>query len=342
MSKVDEIGAELKKGAGIDPSTISEKLKSAEVHITDEYAEPDPLLTCCMQLVLSRGNIMMVTGKPKAFKTFFTSAVASAIIEDSILNMSGGDNVKSVLFIDTEQSKGHCHKVLSRIYRLCGWDLTKVDNRLTMLSLREQPNTERLQSTLQAIETYHPDIVILDGIRDIVVDFNSSEESSRVIGQLMAYSTIYNCGILCVLHQNKADNNARGHLGTEGCNKSETVLQIVNNGGIASVEPIYCRNREFDSFNFRVNEQGLPELCDPPKVEPKRDELCALMTKAMFGSSWIARKELETKIMTITGKAIRTAQRKIADAITANVLKINKAGYLILVDNVEVQEDLLI
>ncbi len=342
MNRVDEIGAELKRGVGIDPSTISEKLKSAEIHITDEYAEPDPLLTCCMQLVLSRGNIMMVTGKPKAFKTFFTSAVASATIEDSILNMSGGDNVKSVLFIDTEQSKGHCHKVLTRIYRLCGWDLTKVDNRLTMLSLREQPTPERLQSTLQAIETYRPDIVILDGIKDIVVDFNSNEESSRVIGQLMAYSTIYNCGILCVLHQNKADNNARGHLGTEGCNKSETVLQIVNNGGIASVEPLYCRNQEFEAFNFRVNEQGLPELCDPPKVEPKRDELCDLMTKAMVGVSWIQRKELECRVVEITGKTDRTARRKIAEAIEANILRVNEVGSLVLIGDSEADDQFLL
>ncbi|MFI3293068.1 MAG: AAA family ATPase [Rikenellaceae bacterium] len=305
------------------------RLFDSHVLITDSFKDPEPLLNICNQLALSRGNIVGVIGKPKSFKTFLTSAIA-ATIEDSCLNMTAGDSVAKIMIIDSEQSSSHVHKVLQRIYKMCAWDMTKNDDRVITLSLREYPTAERLEITLKAIEQIHPDIVIIDGIRDLVVDFNSIDESSKVIGRLMAYSTNFNCGIICILHQNKADNNARGHLGTELMNKSETVIHIVNDKGIASVEPLYCRNREFEGFSFRINFNGLPELCEPPKVAAKTEELEKIITKAMWGSSWIERKELVGKLATLSGKTERTAQRKITDAITANLLRLNEVGKLVL------------
>ncbi len=69
-------------------------------------------------------------------------------------------------------------------------------------------------------------LVIIDGIRDLMLDINSTSESVEVINKMMEWSSKYDLHIHCVLHLNKGDNNVRGHIGTEMSNKAETVLVI--------------------------------------------------------------------------------------------------------------------
>ena len=67
------------------------------------------------------------------------------------------------------------------------------------------------------------------------------------------------------MHQNKSDNNARGHIGTELINKAETVLSITKNESdenISVVEPQQCRNKEPRPFAFEINEDGMPIIAE--------------------------------------------------------------------------------
>ena len=79
-----------------------------------------------------------------------------------------------------------------------------------------------------------------------------------------------------VLHQNKNDEHARGHVGTELNNKAEIVMQIEPDKdykSISVVEAIHSRDREFEPFAFRVNDDSLPELMEsyqPQKRQPGR------------------------------------------------------------------------
>ena len=71
------------------------------------------------------------------------------------------------------------------------------------------------------------------------------------------------------MHQNKSDNNARGHIGTELINKAETVLSVTKNqqdNDISIVEAQQCRNREPNPFAFEINEDGLPVLVENVEV----------------------------------------------------------------------------
>ena len=76
-----------------------------------------------------------------------------------------------------------------------------------------------------------------------------------------------------ILHQNKGDENARGHIGTELNNKAETVLLVEKDSGnsdISSVSAIHIRAMDFEKFAFRINEQALPELVEDYKPQEKR------------------------------------------------------------------------
>ena len=60
----------------------------------------------------------------------------------------------------------------------------------------------------------------------MVYDINSPSESTKVISLLMTWTGERHIHIHTILHQNKGDENARGHIGTELSNKAETVLQV--------------------------------------------------------------------------------------------------------------------
>lgn len=146
-------------------------------------------------------------------------------------------------------------------------------------------------------------LVIIDGIRDLMLDINNAGESVEVINRMMEWSSRYDLHIHCVLHLNKGDNNVRGHIGTEMSNKAETVLVISKsneNPGISEVHALHIREKEFKPFAFTINETGLPVIAEvhsfgePPKpkartvftelsIEQHREALCRIREKPIRG-----------------------------------------------------------
>lgn len=310
-------------------SGLSKSYLDYQIQITDNYPEPVPILSQGDTAFLTRGNVIMINAKAKSMKSYLATSLASSILEDDILGISGEGN--SVLYIDTEQSKSHVCKLLKRIYRLTGLEDVEPDNRITVLALRELNVEERRAIIYESVRTIKPSLVIIDGVRDLVHDINDIKECSPVVGEIMALSSECDNGIVVILHTNKNDNNARGHIGSELSNKCETVLQVVNDSGIATVTPVYSRNREIKPFSFRINDNGLPEGCHIPKVEKKNTELKELITKAMSGIYWISEKDLTDKVHDIIKpKGRKTAQRRIADAIKNEIVKKNNTGHIIM------------
>ena len=79
----------------------------------------------------------------------------------------------------------------------------------------------------------------------------------------MEWTDKFQIHIHTVLHLNKSDDNARGHVGTELNNKAETVLQVSRSktdDTVSEVCAAMIRAAEFDPFAFRVNDYGLPEI----------------------------------------------------------------------------------
>ena len=105
---------------------------------------------------------------------------------------------------------------------------------------------------------------------------NSPGESTVVISKFMQWTDDRQIHIHTVLHQNKNDEHARGHVGTELNNKAETVMQIEpdkDDKSISVVEVIHSRDREFEPFVFQVNDDSLPELVEsyqPQERQPGR------------------------------------------------------------------------
>lgn len=314
-------------------------LENNQIRITDVFEEAKPLVMQGDRTILSRGNISLLIGKAKGFKTFYMSGVIAGSMGDDVLSMSG--YVSRTLYIDTEQCPAHTQKVLKRIYKLANWELETNNDNLITLNLREYSQKERFDIVVEAINYFKPDLVCLDGLRDLLVDFNNIQESSMVVNTLMSLSTKNNCGILMVLHQNKNDSNARGHAGSEAVNKSETVLEVKNENGIACVSPLYSRNIEIENFSFMITPEGLPVLCNAPKIESKQKELLEQLEQCFFGSTWLDKKTLIERLKRVTRKTDRTCYTKIQKAIECNLITINQANMYILTSDAKEKQEVL-
>lgn len=253
--------------SGNGKSDLSEILQSLEVKATDELKPPEVAWEQITEkgtaLLGTLGNFSLLIGKPKSKKTFCVSIAVSAVLqEDLLLNQFSGrlpKDKKKVLYFDTEQGKYHVQLVL---HRICKQINIEVPEDLHVYHLRSQTPAERLDLIEHAINnTPNLGFVIIDGIKDLVTSINDEGEATMIASKLLKWTEEKDIHILTVLHQNKSDNNARGHIGTELINKAETVLSVTINEydkEISIVEPQMCRNRPPEPFAFEINEEGLP------------------------------------------------------------------------------------
>jgi hypothetical protein len=197
--------------------------------------------------LLTRGSISTFTGKAKAGKSTVLALLIADVIRD-----------KKVLWLDTEQ--GLYYASVTQHYILTVAGLKSSDN-LKMLDLRSFNPTDRLNIIEALLNDQHYDLVVLDGLRDVVFDINSSEEATNIITKLMLWSVEHKCHIATVLHQNKGNNDVRGHLGTEAINKSEVVISVAktdDNPPTAVVVAEYSRGLPFKDFYIKRDPSGVP------------------------------------------------------------------------------------
>ena len=288
------------------------------IDLSKDVPEPAPLIVIGDKPLFTRGNISCIAGKAKSRKTFLICLLSGQFLEST-------DNLKVVIF-DTEQAIFHVQKATKRIHRLLDWEDNRNDDRLRVFSLRELDTEKRREFVKSAIEHFRPDMAFVDGARDLLHDFNNISESTEIVNLLMNLSSVYNCHICCVLHENKADNNVRGHAGTELQNKAESVISVEADGEVSAVSPKYCRNIPFEKFYCRIDENGLPGYCDPEMKPKNNDKLKSLFEELLPGFYSLAFADLRTKVMDKTGVAIRTAERRIKDAIDADIIVKNAVG----------------
>ena len=217
-----------------------------------------------------RGELVAITGKAKSGKTFVTSMLMACCVTQKVLAFERlADNAESaekkplrVLWYDTDQSDESTQDILkNRILKMTGQTDTDM---FDIFNVRSVGWEERRSLLKEAIERYDPDLVIVDGIRDLVNDINDGVLAQEVMEDLMQLAAGQNCCIVCVLHQNKGseDHNLRGWIGTELMNKAFEVYacEKLLPQRIFKVEQTLTRKYDIEqAMYFEVNGEGLPQ-----------------------------------------------------------------------------------
>lgn len=253
--------------------------QASRLTLTGEYVTAPEILRVHGSPIGTLGNFSASIGKAKSKKTFNVSAIVAAALKNGTVLQYDAElpeNKRKILYVDTEQSPYHCQKVMRRIARMAELPLDKEFENLEFLSLRRHTPEVRIAIVEKAI--YYTEglgLVIIDGIRDMVYDINSPSESTKIISKLMQWTDERQIHIHTILHQNKADENARGHIGTELNNKAETILEVAKDkfdSDISTVQAIHIRAMDFLPFAFCINDHALLELVEDYSFDKKKNE----------------------------------------------------------------------
>ena len=204
-----------------------------------------------------RGELVAVCGKAKSGKTLFLSMIMACCLTDRILaleRVSDDEKPLRVLWLDTEQSQQSTQEImLKRIIPMAG-EINDFDDCFYSYNLRGLGYETRRELMEVAVNTLHPDIVIIDGIKDLVTDINDAVQATQIMEQLMMLAQKNNCCIVNVLHQNKneADHNMRGSIGTELTNKAFEVYrcEFIEDSEIFKVTQCLSRRMRLRSKMF--------------------------------------------------------------------------------------------
>ena len=293
MSQLD---AELEH-AGEETALSPKMLLLEQLRITPEkQLEPmEFLFRLFGRPCFPRRELVAITGKAKSGKTFVTSMLMACCNRRDVLSFHREHEPPlRVLWYDTEQSDESTQDILkNRVFQMIyktNTNHTNITNEKDSLDLfnscSEEQSVPSVQSVVEktfdvfnvravewkerrsllkeAVERYEPDLVIVDGIRDLVNDINDGVLAQEVMEELLHLATQKNCCIVCVLHQNKGseDHNLRGWIGTELMNKAFEVYacEKMIPQRVFKLEQTLTRKYDIEqTLYFEVNEQGLPQ-----------------------------------------------------------------------------------
>lgn len=213
----------------------------------------------------ARGELVALTGKAKSGKTYVCSLLMALAMKEQIMGLRRiQDEPLRVLWIDTEQSSDSTQEILClRVGKLI--EQAVPDEQYFVYNFRQDNWQDRLSLVLACIGKHQPDLVIFDGIRDVVGDINNYQEAQTVLGKMLGIASFSNACIVCVLHQNKSleDKTLRGALGTELQNKSFETYECQKDPDTRIFSMRQVATRKYDitqKLEFTVDSEGLPVL----------------------------------------------------------------------------------
>ena len=237
-----------------------------EIRLDERIPKPKFTFTSLGRGCSPQGDIIAIKAKSKNGKTFLATIFAAVVLGAEMGDLKSEFPEESrVLFFDTEQNKTNTQILMSRIHIIRGWSLSNND-RLHVYSMREMPLSERMDYIITKTKEHKPTAVFIDGIADLLQDFNDISTSNQIIGKLMTLSSYNHCAVFFVLHTNKTDGNMKGHLGTLGWQKCSDVFSVEKQkDGTFKVTETDCRNKPISDFSFKISDDGIPFISKTSK-----------------------------------------------------------------------------
>lgn len=139
---------------------------------------------------------------------------------------------------------------------------------------------------LQAIWEIRPTVAVIDGMLDIIRDYNDIEECQEIITKCMQVSSYYNCSVWCLVHQNPGRNDKMaGSLGSILERKVTDILATLkeknkDTGAVTfTVQQLKARGADVPDWQYFVEDDrdhiGMPKMMNndtEAMPDDKRDQ----------------------------------------------------------------------
>ena len=198
------------------------------------------------------GELHIISGKPGNGKTGLMSQLEAAtlgakfgntvsrevghIVRDAEGNIVTGQDKRPVfqprptriLHIDTEQGKDDTIAFKNRVISMSGVPAQEAKEHFFILRLRDtELAQDRWKKILKAIYVVQPTDIFLDGMLDIVEDYNDQKECQPIIRKCMMLATYYDTSLWAVLHENPLVDKLVGTLGSITQRKVSEIFTVI-------------------------------------------------------------------------------------------------------------------
>lgn len=307
-------------------------LKPCEIDFNNPPIKSEMLISINGVSLGTQGNLFGITGGEGTGKSNFVGAlIAGAICENSVQDIDTlGTKVqpntakKAILLYDTEQSETQLYKNIFVVLKR--GKLENMPPYFKVYCLTSMSRKERMQAIIQSMDKFYYQfsgiqMVVIDGIADLVRCANDEAESVGVIDELYRLAGIYKTCIICVLHFIPNGMKLRGHLGSELQRKAAAILSIEKdeNPAVSVVKALKVRDGSpldvpLVQFAWDKELEMHTYFGEKPKEEKekrKETELAGVAKSVFSGRHFCTYNELCEQIQTILDVKERTAKNYI-------------------------------
>jgi archaellum biogenesis ATPase FlaH len=214
-------------------------LKPCEIDFGNPPLKSEMLVSINGVPLGTQNNLFGITGGEGTGKSNFAGSLIAGTVSKAgdvdtlgtLIQQNRDD--RAILLYDTEQSETQLYKNIANILKR-----GKVESMPACFKaycLTSMSRKERMQAIVQSMDKFYYQfggiqMVVIDGIADLVRCANDEAESISVIDELYRLAGIYKTCIVCVLHFIPNGMKLRGHLGSELQRKAAAILSIERDG----------------------------------------------------------------------------------------------------------------
>ena len=187
------------------------------------------------------GEIHIISGKPGNGKTGLMAQLIAATLGGRFGNtvarkvghkVNGSDDFQElptrILYVDTEQGEDDTIGFKNRVISMSGVSKEDAKEHLKILRLRDtELAQDRWRKILKSIWQVQPTDIFLDGMLDIVEDYNDQKECQPIIRKCMMMATHYDTSLWAVLHENPMVDKLVGTLGSITQRKVSEIFTVI-------------------------------------------------------------------------------------------------------------------
>ena len=187
------------------------------------------------------GEIHIISGKPGNGKTGLMAQLIAATLGGRFGNtitrkvghkINGQEGFYEIptriLYVDTEQGEDDTIGFKNRVLSMSGVPKDEAKDHFFILRLRDtELASDRWKKILKAIWKVQPTDIFLDGMLDIVEDYNDQKECQPIIRKCMMLATYYDTSLWAVLHENPMVDKLVGTLGSITQRKVSEIFSVI-------------------------------------------------------------------------------------------------------------------
>lgn len=309
------------------------KWRDRMIDLTREYPEPEFIFEFEGKKFFTKGDVVTIKGKPKKGKSHLMIAFIIALLSGEFIGMQRLQRVSKILYIDAEMHANYTASLNRKILHSAGLS-TKVNTQeLIVLNMKADTPAERERLIEEAIQELQPDIVFIDGVKDITrTEHNDPAEGKRIGEELKQWSAKYNCLIAIAIHENKNDMNSRGAVGASVEEISSEVWRIDRDieGVFTASQMLFRYHSPVENLCFTMDGLGNIHREEArPKEDPavkKRDKVVFLFKKVFKDRKSLKYTDLIAEYRVIEKCAQTTAYNNFKKALSMNVIYENAIG----------------